>query len=151
MKKGFWSLPALNSRTDRVRVTLPEMIFGYFLGPLLVLAMTSVVSTYYLTFYRTYDDIVSQGAFLVLLPLVSVIPMALSNIVVGIVLGKTRTVQGKARPGPSSSRRGLFCLSPAWSCSLFPTSLLDSVWRGWLSPTICSQPWPIQCTLIPII
>ena len=61
-----------------------------------MLAMTSVVSTYYLTFYRTYDDIVSQGAFLVLLPLVSVIPMALSNIVVGIVLGKTRTVQGKA-------------------------------------------------------
>lgn len=98
MKKGFWSLPALNSRTDRVRITLPEMIFGYFLGPLLVLAMTSVVSTYYLTFYRTYDDIVNQGAFLVLLPLVSVIPMALSNIVVGIVLGKTRTVQGKARP-----------------------------------------------------
>lgn len=98
MRKGFWSLPALNSRTDRIRVTLPEMIFGYFLGPLLVLAMTSVVSTYYLTFYRTYDDIVSQGAFLVLLPLVSVIPMALSNIVVGIVLGKTRTVQGKARP-----------------------------------------------------
>lgn len=98
MKSGFWSIPALNSRTDKNNVTLPEMVFGYFLGPLLVLAMTSVVATYYLTFYRTYDDIVSQGAFLVLLPLVSVIPMALSNIVVGIILGKTRTLQGKARP-----------------------------------------------------
>ncbi len=98
MKSGFWSLPVLNSRTDKKAVTLPEMIFGYFLGPLLVLAMTCVVSTYYLTFYRTYDDIVSQGTFLVLLPLISVIPMALSNIIVGIVLGKTRTVQGKARP-----------------------------------------------------
>ena len=98
MKAGFWSLPALNSRTDKSRVTLPEMVFGYFLGPLLVLAMTSVVATYYLTFYRTYDDIVSQGVFLVLLPLISVIPMALSNIAAGVILGRTRTAQGKARP-----------------------------------------------------
>ena len=45
MKKSIWNLPILNSRTDKVRVTLPEMVFGYFLGPLLVLAMTSVVST----------------------------------------------------------------------------------------------------------
>ena len=37
---SFWNSPALNSRTDRQRVKLPEMIFGYFLGPLLVLSMT---------------------------------------------------------------------------------------------------------------
>jgi len=95
---NFWNSPALNSRTDRQTVKLPEMIFGYFLGPLLVLSMTCVVATYYLTFYRTYDDIVASGKFLVLLPLISVIPMALANILVGIVLGKTRTRQGKARP-----------------------------------------------------
>ena len=83
VKKNFWNLPVLNSRTDRQKVTLPEMIFGYFLGPLLVLAMTSVVATYYLTFYRTYDDVVAQGNFLVLLPLISIIPMALANIIVG--------------------------------------------------------------------
>ena len=94
----FWNLPILNSRTDKNKVTLPEMIFGYFLGPFLVMAMTCVVSTYYLTFYRTYDDVVAQGNFLVLLPLISIIPMALSNIIVGILLGKTRTHQGKARP-----------------------------------------------------
>ena len=95
---SFWNSPALNSRTDRQTVKLPEMIFGYFLGPLLVLSMTCVVATYYLTFYRSYDDIVASGKFLVLLPLISVIPMALANILVGIVLGKTRTRQGKARP-----------------------------------------------------
>lgn len=95
---NFWNSPALNSRTDRQTVKLPEMIFGYFLGPLLVLSMTCVVATYYLTFYRTYDDIVASGKFLVLLPLISVIPMALANILVGIILGKTRTRQGKARP-----------------------------------------------------
>ena len=95
---SFWNSPALNSRTDKQTVKLPEMIFGYFLGPLLVLSMTCVVATYYLTFYRTYDDIVSSGKFLVLLPLISVIPMALSNILVGVILGRTRTRQGKARP-----------------------------------------------------
>ena len=58
-----------------------EMIFGYFLGPLLVLSMTSVVASYYLTFYRTYEDVVNQRVFLTVLPLISVIPMALSNIV----------------------------------------------------------------------
>ena len=98
MKRTIWDAPLFQSRTDKNKVTLPEMIFGYFLGPLLVLAMTSVVSTYYLTFYRTYDDVVAKGRFLVLLPLISIIPMALSNIIVGILMGKTRTSQGKARP-----------------------------------------------------
>ena len=50
VKRSIWNLPLLNSRTDRQTVRLPEMIFGYFLGPLLVLAMTCVTATYYLTF-----------------------------------------------------------------------------------------------------
>lgn len=98
VKKSLWNLPLLNSRTNKAKVGIPEMALGYFLGPLLVLAMTSIVSSYYLTFYRTYDDVVSQGKFLVLLPLISVIPMALGNIIVGVILGKTKTRQGKARP-----------------------------------------------------
>lgn len=98
-KLKLWDLPILDSRVKSPNVTLPEMIFGYFLGPFLVLAMTTVISTYYLTFYRTYDDIVSHASsFLVLLPLISVIPMALANIIVGIILGRTQTRQGKARP-----------------------------------------------------
>lgn len=60
-EKSIWDFPFLRSKTEKDRVTLPEMLFGYFLGPFLVLAMTSVVSSYYLTFYRSYDDIVSQG------------------------------------------------------------------------------------------
>ena len=94
----MWKMAGLNSRTDKQKVTLREMILGYFLGPLLVLAMTSVVASYYLTFYRTYEDIVNQRVFLTMLPLISVIPMALSNIIIGILVGKTKTKQGKARP-----------------------------------------------------
>ncbi len=98
MKNSFWNIPLLNSRTKKDKIGIAEMAFGYFLGPLFVLIMTSVISTYYLTFYRTYDDVVSQGKFLTLLPLISVIPMALANIIVGILIGKTKTKQGKARP-----------------------------------------------------
>ena len=102
-RKSFWNLPLLNSRTNKQKVTLPEMIFGYFLGPLLVLAMTSVVSTYYLTFYRTYDDIVASGKFLVLLPLISIIPMALSNIIVGIILDTIEEARQARRIEPGAT------------------------------------------------
>lgn len=95
----LWDLPAMDSRVRSPDVTYGEMILGYFLGPFLVLAMTTVISTYYLTFYRTYDDILRRApSFLVLLPLLSVIPMALANITVGIIIGRTQTRQGKARP-----------------------------------------------------
>lgn len=94
----IWDNPLLFTRIRQDHVTIPEMVFGYFLGPLLVLVMTSVVSTYYLTYYRTYDDIVETGVFLSLLPLLSVIPMALSNVFIGVLVGKTKTSQGKARP-----------------------------------------------------
>lgn len=97
-EKSFWNLPFLRSRTAKNKVGLAEMFFGYFLGPFCVMGMTAVISSYYLTFYRTYDDIVAQGSFLTLLPLLSVIPMAFSNILVGILVGKTKTRQGKARP-----------------------------------------------------
>lgn len=88
----------LHTRVRSKDVTIWEMIFGYFLGPLGVLIMTTVVSTYYLSYYRTYDDIIGQGSFLTLLPLISVIPMVLSNIIVGLLIGKTHTREGKARP-----------------------------------------------------
>ncbi len=91
LKKNIWNSPLLRSKAKK-EVGLAEMFFGYFIGPFCVLAMTSVVGSYYLTFYRTYDDIVNQGAFLTLLPLVSVIPMAVTNIIVGIVVGKSQAL-----------------------------------------------------------
>lgn len=94
----LWRSPILRTRVRTKDVSLVEMALGYFLGPFCVLMMTSVVASYYLTYYRTYDDIVAQGSFLTLLPLLSVIPMAIANILIGILVGKTRTAAGKARP-----------------------------------------------------
>lgn len=91
-------MPPVRTRIKTKEIGLPEMVCGYFLGPFFVLVMTTVISTYYLTFYRTYENVVAWGTFLTLLPLLSVIPMALSNVVVGILIGRTKTAQGKARP-----------------------------------------------------
>lgn len=97
-KKSIWDNKLLHTRIKSKDVTIWEMAFGYFLGPLGVLIMTTLVSTYYLTYYRTYDDIIAQGTFLTLLPLISVIPMVLANIIVGVLIGRTNTREGKARP-----------------------------------------------------
>lgn len=97
-RKSIWDSPALRTRIKSSDVTIWEMVFGYFMGPLGVLVMTTVISTYYLSYYRTYDDIVSQGSFLTLLPLISVIPMVLANVIVGLLIGNTDTKAGKARP-----------------------------------------------------
>lgn len=96
--KSIWDNKLFHTRIKSKDVTIWEMAFGYFLGPLGVLIMTTLVSTYYLTYYRTYDDIVAQGTFLTLLPLLSVIPMVLANIIVGLLIGRTNTREGKARP-----------------------------------------------------
>ena len=97
-RTGIWNNPLFHTRIKSEDVTIWEMAFGYFLGPLGVLIMTTLVSTYYLTYYRTYDDIIAQGTFLTLLPLISVIPMVLANIIVGVLIGRTNTKEGKARP-----------------------------------------------------
>lgn len=97
-KTSIWNNKIFRTRIKSKDVTIWEMAFGYFLGPLGVLIMTTLVSTYYLTYYRTYDDIIAQGTFLTLLPLISVIPMVLANIIVGVLIGRTKTREGKARP-----------------------------------------------------
>lgn len=97
-KMSIWDRKMFHTKIKSKDVTIWEMAFGYFLGPLGVLIMTTLVSTYYLTYYRTYDDIIAQGSFLTLLPLISVIPMVLANITVGVLIGRTKTREGKARP-----------------------------------------------------
>lgn len=84
-----------NSRIKSANVGLKEMIFGYFLGPFGVLMMTTVISLYYMSYY---DTLSLNANFVALLPLVSVIPMVLGNIIMGIIIGKTKDKNGKARP-----------------------------------------------------
>ena len=77
-------------------VSLPEMALGYFVGPFGVLIVNAVFTSFLNRFYT--DVLGLAGKFITALPLVSTIFVMLSNIILGIVIDRTRTKRGKARP-----------------------------------------------------
>ncbi len=78
------------------KVNLPEMVLGYLVGPFGAL-ITNAVFTSFLN--RFYTDILGMaGRFLTLLPLISTIFVVAGNLIVGVVIDRTRTRFGKARP-----------------------------------------------------
>lgn len=74
-----------------------EMWFGYFFGPCLVyMAYYGIAGTYLTQFYT--DVLGMSGMILTLMPLISKIIDAITNVIMGRIIDKTRTRQGKARP-----------------------------------------------------
>ena len=89
-----------NSRIHSKNVTGKEKWFGYLLGPIGALLLNAVLASY-LNIY--YTDVLKLkgiwgGVFLTVFPLVSKIIDALTNIVMGYIIDRTKTKQGKARP-----------------------------------------------------
>ncbi len=89
-----------NSRVRSQNVTGKEKWLGYLLGPAGALLLNAVLATY-LNVY--YTDVLKLsplwgGAFLVVFPLVSKIVDAVTNILMGYIIDRTKTKQGKARP-----------------------------------------------------
>ena len=100
-KSRFFDSPALDSRIKSQNVTGSERWIGYFLAPLLVYcAYTTLAGTYLNQFYVDVLKLgtVGGGAFLVLLPILSKIFDAITNLVMGVFIDRTKTRQGKARP-----------------------------------------------------
>lgn len=74
-----------------------ERWLGYFFGPcLLYMCYYGIASTYLTQFYT--DVLGITGMFLTLMPVISKIVDAATNIVMGRIIDHTRTRQGKARP-----------------------------------------------------
>lgn len=74
-----------------------EMWLGYFLGPCLVyMAYYAIAGTYLTQFYT--DVLGMSGMILTMMPVISKIIDAITNIIMGRIIDKTRTKQGKARP-----------------------------------------------------
>lgn len=74
-----------------------ERWLGYFFGPcLLYMCYYGIASTYLTQFYT--DVLGITGMFLTLMPVISKIVDAATNIVMGRIIDNTRTRQGKARP-----------------------------------------------------
>lgn len=96
-KKGLFEAKVLDSRICSANTTGSEKALGYFFGPCLVyMAYYAIAGTYLTQFYT--DVLGITGIFLTLMPVFSKIFDAITNIVMGRVIDKTRTRQGKARP-----------------------------------------------------
>ena len=94
MKQTFDRL--LQSRVSGEKTTAKEKIIGYLIGPSGCLVVNAVLATY-LNLYYT-DVLKLTGAFLVVLPVVSRVIDAITNFIMGMILDKTKTRFGKARP-----------------------------------------------------
>lgn len=89
-----------NSKIKSQNVTGKEKWLGFLLGPCGALLFNAVM-TVYLNVY--YTDVLGLGTvwggmFLVIFPIISKIIDAITNVIMGAVIDRTRTKQGKARP-----------------------------------------------------
>ena len=91
-------LPASLVRSDTV--TRKEKWLGYLLGPAGALLLNAVLGTYLNVYYTDVLKLTPLwgGVFLTIFPIVSKVIDAITNIVMGQVIDRTRTKEGKARP-----------------------------------------------------
>ncbi|MGN1026126.1 MAG: MFS transporter [Faecousia sp.] len=88
------------SRIKSTDVTRSEKWLGYLLGPAGALLLNAVLASYLNVFYTDVLKLTSVwgGGFLMVFPIASKIIDAITNIVMGQVIDRTRTKEGKARP-----------------------------------------------------
>ena len=91
-------LPA--SRINSKDVTKSEKWLGYLVGPAGALLFNAVLASYLNVFYTDVLKLtgVWGGAFLMVFPIASKIIDAITNIVMGQIVDRTRNKEGKARP-----------------------------------------------------
>ena len=81
-------------------VTKKEKWLGYLLGPAGALLLNAVLGTYLNVYYTDVLKLKGLwgGLFLFIFPIISKVIDAITNIVMGRVIDRTRTKEGKARP-----------------------------------------------------
>ena len=96
----LFSSGLLKSKVKTENVTAREKWLGYLFGPAGALLLNAVLATYLNVYYTDVLKLTSiwGGAFLVIFPIVSKAVDAVTNVVMGYVIDRTRTPEGKARP-----------------------------------------------------
>ena len=91
-------LPASRVRSETV--TKKEKWLGYLIGPAGALLLNAVLATYLNVYYTDVLNLTPLwgGVFLTAFPIVSKIIDAITNILMGQIIDRTRTKEGKARP-----------------------------------------------------
>ena len=88
------------SRVKSAEVTRSEKWLGYLIGPAGALLLNAVLATYLNVYYTDVLNLtgVWGGLFLMIFPIVSKIIDAITNVIMGYIIDRTRTKHGKARP-----------------------------------------------------
>lgn len=100
MKKGMLASHIFDSRVPEDKITGKEKILGYFMGPIAVMVMNAILSNYLNVYYTDVLKIstIWGGMFISLFPIVAKVLDVLTFIYMGLVVDRTRSRQGKARP-----------------------------------------------------
>jgi len=100
MKSNLLNSKKLNSKIKSKNVTNKEKWLGYLIGPAGALLLNAVLATYLNVYYTDVLDLTTVwgGIFLTIFPIVSKIIDAITNVIMGYVIDRTKTKQGKARP-----------------------------------------------------
>lgn len=96
-KSKLFNSPKLDSRIKSANTQHSERVLGYFVGPMLLYMTYYGVAGVYLTQFYT-DVLQITGVFITMMPVISKVIDALTNILMGRIIDRTRTRQGKARP-----------------------------------------------------
>lgn len=91
-------LPETKIHTEKV--TRSEKWLGYLAGPAGALLLNAVLASYLNVYYTDVLKLtgVWGGAFLTVFPIISKIIDAVTNVIMGQIIDRTRTKEGKARP-----------------------------------------------------
>ena len=89
-----------NSMVKTKEVKAAEKWLGYLIGPAGALLLNAVLATYLNVYYTDVLDLTSLwgGAFLAIFPIASKVLDAITNVVMGYIIDRTKSKQGKARP-----------------------------------------------------
>lgn len=97
---GKLNFPLFESRVKSDNVKASEKWLGYLLGPSGALLLNAVLATYLNVYYTDVLKLTTiwGGAFLTVFPIISKIIDAITNVLMGYIIDRTKTAQGKARP-----------------------------------------------------
>ena len=100
MAAKFLEKRIFNSQVKSKNVTGKEKWLGYLFGPIGALLLNAILATYLNIYYTDVLKltVISGGLFLAIFPLVSKGIDALTNVLMGYIVDRTKTKQGKARP-----------------------------------------------------
>ncbi len=89
-----------NSMVKTKEVKAAEKWLGYLIGPAGALLLNAVLATYLNVYYTDVLDLTGLwgGAFLAIFPIASKVLDAITNVVMGYIIDRTKSKQGKARP-----------------------------------------------------